>query len=130
MSDDPALLLLAAGSSSRMRGGDKQLERIADVPLLLRMARICLGTDAVTYVALPNADHPRWIALEGLNVFPIFIPNANDGMAVTLKSAVQSIADHPAVLIFIAHFTCLVDLPFVTILPRRLIQITAARSRV
>ncbi len=105
MSDDPALLLLAAGSSSRMRGGDKQLERIADVPLLRRMARICLVTDAVTYVALPNADHPRWIALEGLNVTPIFIPNANDGMAVTLKSAVQSIAYNPAVLI------CPTDMP-------------------
>ena len=33
------ILLLAAGSSSRMRGGDKLIEPVAGEPLLTRIAR-------------------------------------------------------------------------------------------
>ena len=54
---DAHILLLAAGSSSRMRGGDKLLEPVAGRPLLTRIAEAALATGLPVHVALPP-DRP------------------------------------------------------------------------
>ena len=56
---DPAILVLASGASSRMRGADKLLEEIDGVPLLLRAVRAACEVSNETIVALPPAGPRR-----------------------------------------------------------------------
>ncbi|SLN16595.1 nucleotidyltransferase family protein [Pseudooctadecabacter jejudonensis] len=53
-----AILYLAAGLSSRMRGGDKLLEVLNGTPLL-RLQLMRGASVARTFVTLPPAPHPR-----------------------------------------------------------------------
>ena len=58
----PAILVLAAGASSRMRGSDKLLEEVNGTPLILRAVRAALGVAAEVIVALPPASPRRaWL---------------------------------------------------------------------
>ncbi|MEZ5755305.1 MAG: NTP transferase domain-containing protein [Paracoccaceae bacterium] len=54
----PHILLLAAGSPPRMRGGDKLLEDVAGEPLLRRSARAALATGCPVTVTLPPTGPP------------------------------------------------------------------------
>ena len=63
-----AILILAAGSSSRMRGGDKLLEEVAGMPLLARITRAALDTGLPVTVALPPDRPARAGVLDGLAV--------------------------------------------------------------
>ena len=60
----PAILVLAAGASSRMRGADKLLEPIDGTPLILRAARAARAAASEVIVALPAGDAARraWLA--------------------------------------------------------------------
>ena len=62
--DAPAILVLAAGASRRMRGADKLLEEIDGTPLVLRAARAACAASDEVLVALPAADRARrsWLA--------------------------------------------------------------------
>ncbi|WP_299813117.1 nucleotidyltransferase family protein [uncultured Jannaschia sp.] len=55
----PAILVLAAGASSRMRGADKLLEEIDGLPLLLRAVRAACSVTPETIVALPPSSARR-----------------------------------------------------------------------
>ncbi|MEL6586700.1 MAG: NTP transferase domain-containing protein, partial [Pseudomonadota bacterium] len=55
----PAILILAAGASSRMRGRDKLLEEIDGTPLILRAVRAACAVSAEVVVALPKGDRTR-----------------------------------------------------------------------
>jgi CTP:molybdopterin cytidylyltransferase MocA len=102
-----SVLVLAAGSSSRMRGGDKLLETVEDEPLLRRQARTALATGLPVLVTLP-LDRPRRAeALTGLDVRQVPVPNAAEGMAVSLRAGLAAAAPG-AVLVHLA------DLPEVT----------------
>ena len=57
------ILILAAGSSSRMQGRDKLLETIDRVPLLRRTVNSALGTDHPVYVTLPQQPHRDMLCL-------------------------------------------------------------------
>ena len=59
MRDDPAILILAAGASSRMRGRDKLLEEIDGAPLVLRAARAACAVSGEVLIALPAGDRSR-----------------------------------------------------------------------
>ncbi|MGI9368384.1 MAG: NTP transferase domain-containing protein, partial [Ruegeria sp.] len=78
MTDIP-IILLAAGQSSRMRGVDKLLQQVDTEPLLRRTARLALSAGSVI-VALPPAPHPRYAALEGLDVRSVAVPDAAEGI--------------------------------------------------
>ena len=58
MRPPPAILVLAAGASSRMRGADKLLEEIDGTPLVLRAVRAACAAASEVLVALPP-DSPR-----------------------------------------------------------------------
>jgi molybdenum cofactor cytidylyltransferase len=95
----PAILLLAAGASSRMQGADKLLERIAGTPLIRHMAAICLqASDDVAVTLGPDHDLRR-TALAGLKVQQIRVPDPAEGMAASIRAAVMALKDRPALMI-------------------------------
>lgn len=105
----PHILLLAAGSSSRMRGSDKLLEDVSGEPLLRRSARIALATGCPVTVALPPNRPARAEALNGLALRHVLVANPQDGMAESLKSGLAAIPPGQGVLLLLA------DLPEVTV---------------
>ena len=102
------IILLAAGQSSRMRGTDKLLQQVDDMPLLRRAALIALDAGPVI-VALPPEPHARYDALDGLPVQIVPVPDAAEGMNASLRTAMQHLpAEASAVIVLLA------DLPELT----------------
>lgn len=95
------ILILAAGSSSRMRGRDKLLEPVDGVPLLRLQARRALELGLPVYVAVPSADHPRVGALADLPVTVLAIPEAAEGMSGTLRGAMAALNSGQNVLLLL-----------------------------
>ncbi|MCC1493346.1 NTP transferase domain-containing protein [Cognatishimia sp. F0-27] len=90
---DIAILIPAAGSSRRMRGADKLMEPVEGEPLLRRQAKAALAVGAHVSVTLPDPEHPRMEALRGLSVMPVFVPDADEGMAASLRRGVRLLPD-------------------------------------
>ena len=85
---DLAIILLAAGASTRMRGRDKLLEQVDGMPLIRRQALMARAvTTGPVLVALPPAPHPRYAALAGLDVTPVPVAQASEGMNASLRCA-------------------------------------------
>ncbi|MGX9354276.1 nucleotidyltransferase family protein [Roseobacteraceae bacterium S113] len=85
------LLLLAAGAARRMRGADKLLEPVEGVPVLRRLA--VLGCDAglQVRVALPSLAHPRARLINDLDVTPLVVPDAEEGMAASIRRGMDGL---------------------------------------
>ena len=104
-----ALLLLAAGSSARMRGADKLLMEVAGQPCLRTMARRGLAALDAVYVTLPAHAPRRRAALDGLAVTIVPVPDAGQGMSRSLIAGINALpAGTDAVLILPA------DMPDIT----------------
>jgi len=104
------VLLLAAGSSRRMRGRDKLLEIVDGEPLLRRTASAALQSqvERVHVVMQPENAH-RDGALEGLDVHRIASPEWQEGMAASIRAGIAGLSrDCDAVIIALA------DMPEVT----------------
>lgn len=80
------ILIPAAGSSSRMRGGDKLLELVAGEPMLRRQARLALGVCTNVLVTLRVDDAARQEALAGLKVEILRVQDAGLGMSASLRT--------------------------------------------
>ena len=104
----PEILILAAGSSSRMRGADKLLEDVDGEPLLARSARVALATGCRVTVTLPPDRPARLAALQGLAITPVMVPDAAQGMATSLITGLRALPTGAAVLMLLA------DLPELT----------------
>lgn len=87
-----AILLLAAGSSSRMAPRDKLLEHVAGEPLIALITRRATLTGLPCYITLPSLSHPRasWIG----SANPISVPNAAEGMAASIRTGISALPDH------------------------------------
>lgn len=105
-----AILLPAAGASSRMRGGDKLLEQVAGKPVLHEIARRALDVSALVAVTLRPDDSARHAALDGLPVQRITTPDAAQGMAASLRAGAVWAASTKANALMIA----LPDMPGIT----------------
>jgi molybdenum cofactor cytidylyltransferase len=102
---DPVILILAAGSSSRMRGADKLTQSIDGEAQLSRIARAALATDLDVIVALPPDRPARDAAIKGLHVHRVTVPDPGLGMAESLKCGLAALPpDAPLILL-------LADLP-------------------
>lgn len=103
------ILVLAAGSSSRMAPRDKLLETVGGQPLLARIVRLALDTGVrVTVVLRP--DRPlRLAALSGLPVNRVMAADADRGMAESLKAGLASLPEEVDVMLLLA------DLPELTL---------------
>ena len=104
------ILLLGAGQSRRMRGVDKLIEDAGGQPLLRRQAdRARSATEGPVLVTLPPPPHPRHDALGGLDVTPVPVPDAAEGMAASLRAGFAALPPGvPAAMILLA------DLPDLT----------------
>ena len=103
----PAVLLLAAGASSRMRGADKLLEPVEGVPLVLRQARVALATGASVIVTLPLDRPLRNAALAGLELTTAPVPDAALGLSASIRAGVRAAGARPVLVL-------LADLPEIT----------------
>ena len=104
----PEILILAAGSASRRRGADKLLEAIDGEPLLTRSARVALATGCRVTVTLPPDRPGRLVAIQGLAVTPVIVPDAAQGMAASLIAGLRALPAAAPVLMVLA------DLPDLT----------------
>ncbi len=102
------ILILAAGASSRMRGGDKCLEMVAGQPLLRQVALRCLATGCPVLVALPPDRPLRAAAVADLAVTRVAVPDPAQGMAASLVAGVRAVPEGASVLLMLA------DLPEIT----------------
>lgn len=101
------ILILAAGTSSRMRGPDKLLEDVGGMPLLRRQALMALATGCPVYVALPDLGHPRAAALEGMSVTRLAVPDAAEGMSGTMRGAVAQLPAGADFMMFLGDLVAL-----------------------
>ena len=84
-----AILLLAAGASSRMAGRDKLMEEVDGAPLLSRICRRAALTGLPCYVTVPSLAHPRVAATGTASV--IEVPDASEGMAASIRTGVAAL---------------------------------------
>lgn len=88
-----SVLILGAGASRRMQGRDKLMEDIDGVPLLRRQVLRALATNCDVLVTLPAAPHPRYAALQDLNVTPVPVADAAEGMNASLRAGIAALPD-------------------------------------
>ncbi len=79
------IALLAAGFSSRMRGGDKLLETVDGTALLRLLATRGLAAGWPVAVTLPPGGAARRAALRGLPLDRLEVPDAATGMAASFR---------------------------------------------
>jgi len=84
-----AILLLAAGQSSRMRGGDKLTEEVDGSALLTTMVRRSRATGLPVFVTLPAPDHPRAALTDG--AITAVVPDAAEGMSASIRRGVAAL---------------------------------------
>ena len=84
------LVLLGAGGSRRMRGGDKLLEEVEGLPLLRRqaLAMLAAGVGPVA-VTLPPDRPARDAVLRDLPVERLTIADCTKGMSASLRAAAR-----------------------------------------
>lgn len=80
------ILIPAAGSATRMRGGDKLLELVAGEPMLRHQARIAREVCATVIVTLRLDDPERLAVLAGLDVVILHVADADVGMSASLRA--------------------------------------------
>lgn len=86
------ILILAAGASSRMRGGDKLMEIVEGQPLLRVLAMRALATGCPVTIALPEGPHKRYEVIDDLEVTTLPVPDADQGMNVSLRRGIQALS--------------------------------------
>ena len=93
-----ALLMLAAGTSSRFEDGDKLLADLDGQPVLAHAARHRLSPRAVRRVAVtPSGNSARERVLETQSWEIVENPRAEDGQATSLVCGLEAIASDPDV---------------------------------
>lgn len=93
-----AILILAAGASTRMRGRDKLMQPIGDRPILRRIAETALKTGMPVWVTLPSDAGTRQAALDGLAVRIVPVPDAQLGMSRSLVRGLGAVmAEEPGI---------------------------------
>ncbi|MGH1454788.1 MAG: nucleotidyltransferase family protein [Paracoccaceae bacterium] len=85
------ILLLAAGSSSRMRGRDKLMEVVEGQPLIRRALERALGTGLPVMVTLPAPDHPRARAVGNDLADLVYVPDAAEGMSASIRRGIEAL---------------------------------------
>ncbi len=101
------ILILAAGASARMRGGDKLLEEVQGEPLVHLLARRALRTGHPVFVALAPDNTARARALDDLDVTVLTVPEAGEGMSGTMRGAVAQLPDAPAFMLLLGDLVAL-----------------------
>lgn len=85
------ILVLAAGTSSRMGGQDKLLMSIGKTPLLRAVVTVAVATGAPVFVALPLASVARSAVVSDLPVQIVTVPDASKGLSRSLAQGVGAV---------------------------------------
>jgi len=85
-----------------MRGADKLLQLVDGVPLVRKVAVAAIALGHPVYVALPDLTHPRAAALSDLDLTLLPIPQAVQGMSVTLREAVAHLPEFEKLMLVLA----------------------------
>lgn len=93
------ILILAAGASRRMNGPDKLLMQVGGVALLHHVVRRAVATGHPVFVTLPVGNAARREVLDGVDVQIIEVPDADLGMAQSLRTGLQVISPDAAGLL-------------------------------
>ncbi len=96
-----AILLLAAGASSRMHGRDKLLEKVDGEPLLRKLASHACGVSDTVLVCLRAEDDARQSTLKGLECQTVVVKDASDGMAHSLRAGIAHLPERCGAVIVI-----------------------------
>ncbi len=103
------ILILAAGSSRRMKGRDKLLMDVNGTTLLRHVVDRAVATGHPVFVTLPKGNAARQTALADMNVQIIEVSETDLGMAQSLRAGLQVIsADYAGLLVALA------DMPDIT----------------
>lgn len=108
MTAAPTILILAAGSATRMRGQDKLMERIDSAPQLARITRAAVATGVAVTVVLPPNRPERRAALAGARAQIVLARNAAMGMAESLTTGLAALPPDAPVMLLLA------DMPDIT----------------
>ena len=84
-----AILLPAAGASSRMRGGDKLLEKVEGRAVLRVIAMRAIAVSQHVAVTLRPEDAARRGVVADLAVSVLDVPDAREGMAASLRAGAR-----------------------------------------
>lgn len=114
------ILILAAGTSSRMRGGDKLLEDVLGEPLIRRQVKQALETGHPVFVALPTQNHPRATVLDGLDITQLIVPEAAEGMSGTMRGAIAQLPDVVAFMVLLGDLVTLETTDLLSVFDARL----------
>lgn len=113
------ILILAAGTSSRMRGRDKLLEDVDGRPLLARVADQALATGQPVFAVLPGPDHARYDALKDHQVICFDVPDSKEGMGGTMRGGVKRLPPCDAFMIALADLPEIEGVDYKAILDSR-----------
>jgi len=97
----PEILILAAGASARLRGPDKLLEPVAGQPLIAHVARTALATGCPVSVTLDAARPARALALAGLALRHIPVPDPAAGMTASLQAGLAALPASAPVMVLL-----------------------------
>lgn len=102
---DVAIVLLAAGASTRMGGADKLLEFVEGTPLVLRQLRRCCAASAQVRVVLPSGDSKRraWLTDSPAQIVDV----TERAMSASLRAGLSGLRTQAALIV-------LADMPDVT----------------
>ena len=104
----PAILIPAAGASSRMAPRDKLLEPVGGVPLLRDRALTALAAGASVVVTLPPDRPTRREVVANLALRIVIVAQAAEGMGRSIATGADAVGDGSGVLVLPA------DMPDIT----------------
>lgn len=95
-----AILILAAGASSRMGDMDKLTQDANGTPLLARVIARASASSLPVFVTLPGLSHPRAKLARTTHATLIAVPDWHRGMSASIKAGVAALPDNtPGVMI-------------------------------
>jgi len=86
-----AILILAAGASSRMGGKDKLMLDAGGQPLLARVVTQAKATGLPVFVTIPDLSHPRAALSCFENVTLIAVPDRASGMSASIRAGLSAL---------------------------------------
>ncbi len=95
-----AAVLLAAGSSNRMRGEDKLMRKVGGIPMLRHCVKAALGSDidqCIVVLKKDATDHKN--ALQGLPVKIVETRDASLGMSASLRTGILALDNTPKAIL-------------------------------
>jgi CTP:molybdopterin cytidylyltransferase MocA len=85
-----------------MGGRDKLLEIVDGNALIRTQALRARATESPVFVNVPTCDHPRAKAIADLDLNIVPVPNATDGISVSLQTGITALPNTPAFMVLLA----------------------------